>query len=140
MAAPPDSGGESHWYDRYVDADDGQFELSDHLLKYRGLLPVPIIITEPALGYGGGIAALWFKESLADAGARGLAESGRQAPPAIGALAAFRTENGSSGGFTGYFTPLGGDRYRVLGAIGKVGLDLDYYDRTGRPAAYRLEG
>jgi hemolysin activation/secretion protein len=28
----------------------------------------------------------------------------------------------------------------VLGGIGKVGLDLDYYDRKGRPAAYRLEG
>jgi outer membrane protein assembly factor BamA len=27
-----------------------------------------------------------------------------------------------------------------LGGIGKVGLDLDYYDRKGRPAAYRLDG
>ena len=36
--------------DRYIDARDGHFDLSDHLLKRRGLLPVPIIITEPALG------------------------------------------------------------------------------------------
>ena len=109
-AAPPEPSAESRWYDRYIDPDDGQFDLSDYLRKYRGLLPVPIIVTEPALGYGGGLAALWFKESLADAGARGVAQTGKQAPPAIGALAAFRTQNGSSGGFAGYFTPLAGDR------------------------------
>jgi hypothetical protein len=131
---------ERRWSDRFVDAEDGQFDLSEHLLKHRGLLPVPIIITEPALGYGGGLAALWFKESLEEAGARSLAESGQRAPPAIGALAAFRTQNGSSGAFGGYFTPLAGDRYRVLGGAGTVSLELDYYDRLGRASAYRLEG
>lgn len=139
-AASPEPAADGHWYDRFADPDDGQFDLSDYLLKHRGLLPVPIIITEPALGYGGGLAALWFRESLADAGARSAAQTGRLAPPVIGALAAFRTQNGSSGGFAGYFTPLAGDRYRVLGGIGRVGLDLDYYDRKGRPAAYRLDG
>ena len=74
--------GESRWLDRYIDPQDGQFDLSDHLLKYRGLLPVPIIITEPALGYGGGIAALWFKESMEEAGARSRSASGQPAPPA----------------------------------------------------------
>lgn len=132
--------GEGRWFDRYVDPQDGQFDLSDHLLKYRGLLPVPIIITEPALGYGGGLAALWFKESMEEAGARNRSASGQPAPPSIGALAAFRTQNGSSGAFGGYFTPLAGDRYRVLGGAGKVSLDLDYYDRRGHAAAYRLEG
>jgi hypothetical protein len=128
------------WLDRFLDPEDGAFDLSDHLLTHRGVLPVPIIITEPALGYGGGIAGLWFRESIGEAGARGLAESGRRAPPAIGALAGFKTENGSSGGFAGFFTPLAGDRYRVLGGAGRVGLDLDYYDRNGRPAAYTLDG
>ena len=135
--AEPREGG---WLARYIDPQDGQLDLSDHLLKYRGLLPVPIIITEPALGYGGGLAALWFKESMEEAGARSKSASGQPAPPSIGALAAFRTQNGSSGAFGGYFTPLAGDRYRVLGGAGKVSLDLDFYDRRGRAAAYRLEG
>ena len=73
---------EGRWYERFIDPADGQFDLSDHLLKHRGLLPVPIIITEPALGYGGGLAALWFKESLEEAGARSLEESGQRGPPA----------------------------------------------------------
>lgn len=131
---------DTRWYDRYVDPDDGMFDLSDYLLKHRGLLPVPIIITEPALGYGGGLGALWFKDSMEEAGARSLAETGQRAPPSIAALAGFKTENGSWGGFAGYFTPLAGDRYRVLGGVGKVSLDLDYYDRKGRPAGYRLDG
>lgn len=131
---------ESRWFDRFVDPTDGYVDLSEHLLTHRGLLPVPILVTEPALGYGGGLAALWFKESVADAAARGMADSGRRAPPAIGALAGFRTENGSSGGFAAYFAPLAGDRFRVLAAGGKMGLNLDYYDRRGRPAAYRLDG
>jgi hypothetical protein len=131
---------EGRWYDRFIDPEDGQVDLSDHLLKHRGLLPVPIIITEPALGYGGGLAALWFKESMEEAGARSLAKSGQRAPPAIGALAAFKTQNGSSGAFGGYFAPLAGDRYRVLGGAGKVSLELNHYDRQGRASAYRLEG
>lgn len=131
---------QGYWYDRFIDAEDGQFDLSEYLLKYRGLLPVPIIITEPALGYGGGVAALWFKDSMEEVGARSMAETGRRAPPSIAALAGFRTQNGSSGAFAGYFTPLAGDRYRVLVGLGDVSLDLDYYDRKGRPAAYRLDG
>jgi hypothetical protein len=128
------------WLDRYLDPQDGQFDLSEHLLKRRGLLPVPIVITEPALGYGAGLAALWFKESISEAGARSLADTGRRAPPSIAAAAAFGTNNGSTGGFAGYFTPLAGDRYRVLGGAGKVGLDLDYYDRLGRASAFQLDG
>lgn len=75
---------EAPWYGRYVDPDDGMFDLSDYLLRHRGLLPVPIIITEPALGYGGGLAALWFKESVEQASARSLAESGQRAFPTGG--------------------------------------------------------
>jgi hypothetical protein len=131
---------EAPWYARFVDEKDGKFDLSEHLLKHRGFLPVPIIVTEPAVGYGGGLAALWFKESVEDASQRALSAGQRPAPPAIGALAGFRTENGSSGAFGGYFAPLDGDRYRVLAGAGTVGLNLDYYDRTGRPAAYRLDG
>ncbi len=131
---------EAHWYDGYVDPDDGMFDLSDYLLKHRGLLPVPIIITEPALGYGGGLGALWFKDSLEEAGERSLAETGRRAPPSIAALAGFKTQNGSWGGFAGYFAPLAGDRYRVLAGAGKVSLNLDYYDRNGRPSGYQMDG
>lgn len=125
---------------RFTDPEDGRFDVSEHLLQYSGVLPVPIIVTEPALDFGGGLAALWFSESIASAGSRSEAETGRKTPPAIGALFGFKTGNGSWGAGGGYFAPLAGDRFRYLGGLGKVGLNLDFFSPTGRPAAYALEG
>src|SRR5882672_1136185 len=70
------------WLDGFLDSDDGQFDLSEWLLNRKGFMPVPIIITEPAVGYGGGVMALFFRESLSEAATRGQ-ETGRLAPPDI---------------------------------------------------------
>jgi hypothetical protein len=37
---------------KFIDPEDGAFDLSDLLLSHRGVLPVPTLITEPAVGYG----------------------------------------------------------------------------------------
>ena len=39
---------------RFFDPKDGQLDLSYFLEDPRGFLPIPIIVTEPAVGYGGG--------------------------------------------------------------------------------------
>ena len=44
----------------FRDPEDNAFDMSSFLLEHRGLLPVPVIITEPAIGYGGGAALLYF--------------------------------------------------------------------------------
>ena len=41
------------WRYRFSDPQDGAFDASEHLLQHRGALPVPIVITEPAVGAGG---------------------------------------------------------------------------------------
>jgi hypothetical protein len=51
---------------RFIDPEDGQLDTSDWLLDKRGFLPVPIIVTEPAVGYGGGAAILFFHPSKHD--------------------------------------------------------------------------
>ena len=38
---------------RFFDPQDGQLDLSYFLEDPRGFLPIPIIVTEPAVGYGG---------------------------------------------------------------------------------------
>ena len=38
---------------RFFDPEDGQFDLSYFLENPRGFLPIPIVVTEPAVGYGG---------------------------------------------------------------------------------------
>ncbi len=132
--------GAESWRERFTDPADGAFDASEYLLSHRGVLPVPIIVTEPAVGFGGGLAALWFRESLGDARARGEAEWGRITPPTIAGVAGFGTENGSWGAAGVYFAPFAGDRYRYLGALAKVGLELDYYSAAGRRVGYSLAG
>ncbi|MGF6545404.1 hypothetical protein [Paraburkholderia youngii] len=36
----------------FTDPEDGKLDMSDFLIKYKGALPVPVVITEPAVGYG----------------------------------------------------------------------------------------
>ena len=48
----------------FTDPEDGALDASEWLLDRSGFLPVPIIITEPAIGYGGGAAVLFFRESI----------------------------------------------------------------------------
>ncbi|MDZ7653966.1 MAG: hypothetical protein U5L03_16115 [Burkholderiaceae bacterium] len=127
------------WTDRFVDAQDGAFDASDHLLQHRGFLPVPILITEPAVGYGLGAALVFFSESFAEAREKSAARGERFAPPNIGALAAFKTENGSWGAGGGYFGSVAGDRYRYLVGLAKVSLKLDYYGLVDEPRRFTIE-
>jgi hypothetical protein len=126
--------------ERFVDPDDGQFDVSRHLLEYKGVLPVPIIITEPAVGYGGGLVGLFFDQPLGDALKSSLSETGKAIPPNITGVGGFKTENGSWGGLLGHHHTWERDRYRYLGGIGKAELTLDYYGLLGKPREYQLDG
>ena len=57
LAAPAQAGS---FFDQFKDTD-GWFDASDWVLENAvGFMPVPIIITEPAVGEGLGLAALFF--------------------------------------------------------------------------------
>jgi len=126
--------------DRFTDPEDGRFDASEHLLTHKGMLPVPIIVTEPAIGYGAGLAALYFDESIADASKKSLAETGRRAPPNISAFGGFKTENGTYGAFAAHLHTWDGDRYRYLGGVAKLGINLDYYGPFGQAQRYTVNG
>ncbi|WP_211234011.1 BamA/TamA family outer membrane protein [Chitinilyticum litopenaei] len=125
---------------RFSDPEDGQFDLSEHLLNHKGFLPIPLIITEPALDFGGGVGLLWFSDSLASSGERAKTGHGRFTPPAMGGLFGFRSGNGSKGAGGGYFIPLDDDRHRYLGGAGAVDLQLDHYSLRGDARSYALSG
>jgi hypothetical protein len=106
----------------FTDPEDGAFDASEWLLDKKGFLPVPILITEPAIGYGGGAALLWFRESLGERRAQG-----RLTPPDIfgGALAA--TENGTTlVGALGMVT-FAQEYWRWRGFVGRPDVNLDFY-------------
>ena len=124
--------------DRFVDPKDGAFDVSEHLLEHRGFLPVPIIITEPAIGYGGGAALLFFRESIAEAREQSAARHERMKPPDIGVVAAFMTENGSKGAAAGYVGTLAGDRFRYLAGAAQADINIDYYGPGDVPRRFAL--
>jgi hypothetical protein len=133
------------WRDRFIDPADGSFDVSEYLLDHRGALAVPIIITEPAIGYGGGIALAWFSESIRDAAASAR-PGGRVTPPNIYGLAVFGTENGTKGGAFGARMSFDEDRWRYRGLLGWASVNLDFYGIGGDLApgigkiGYNLKG
>jgi hypothetical protein len=124
----------------FTDPEDGAFDASEWLLDRRGFLPVPVIITEPAIGYGGGAALLFFRESI-----RQRAQRERLTPPDIygGALAA--TENGTRlAGLFGMKT-FADEHWRWRGGVGRPDINIDFYGTGADSGAdlkigYNLEG
>jgi hypothetical protein len=45
---------------RFIDPTDGQF-VSAILEHPHGFLPIPIVVTEPAVGYGGGVVGMFLR-------------------------------------------------------------------------------
>ncbi|MBS0320390.1 MAG: BamA/TamA family outer membrane protein [Proteobacteria bacterium] len=128
----------------FFDPQDGQFDLSQWLLDRKGFLPVPIVITEPAVGVGGGMAAVFFRQSLAETGLR-KGPSGENVPPDMFAVAAAATSNGTKFGGVGGIASFADDYWRYRGGIGNVSANLDFYGLGGPldgafKVGYNLEG
>jgi hypothetical protein len=141
-AAPPEERG---FFASLRDPEDGEFDLSEWLLDRKGFLPVPVVITEPAVGYGGGMALAFFRESIRDAVAKG-GESGRLTPPDIFAGGVVGTENGTRGAAGGGMFSFADDRWRYRGGVLWTDARLDFFG-AGEPVsgdarriAYELEG
>ncbi|MDQ0144014.1 BamA/TamA family outer membrane protein [Cupriavidus necator] len=124
----------------FFDPEDGALDMSDFLLNHKGALPVPTIITEPAVGYGAGLGLMFFSQSMADAAASARSTGKGPAPPNITGIGGAYTENGTWGAGVAHFHTWDGDRYRYLGALAKVDANLDYYGLGNQPRAYALRG
>jgi hypothetical protein len=131
-------------FDALVDPQDHKFDVSQWLLERKGFLPVPIIITEPAVGYGGGVALVFFRESIAESARK--SSGGHVTAPDIfgGGFAA--TENGTRGGGIGALLHFKDDRWRYRGGVGYADVNLDFYGIGGdlgtgdRKIGYNLQG
>src|SRR5262249_5297272 len=89
-------------------------------------LPVPMIITEPAVGYGLGMGAIFFH------GGNPLQKE-RYVPPSITGALGFYTQNGSKGAALAHFGVFKDDHIRYISIGGAASLNLDYWGTPGHP-------
>lgn len=111
------------------DPKDGKFDMSRWLLERKGgFLPVPIIVSDPAVGYGGGLAALFFHRPAGAATTRTTADGRQQlVPPNLFGGMAMKTENGTHAYGGGAMLHFKDDRWRYTGGIAKASVNLDFY-------------
>lgn len=114
------------WLDQFRDPQDGAFDMSKYLLESRGIFPVPILITEPAVGYGGGLMLAFFQQSLAELAAQ-HEEGAAYRPPNIYAVGGLATENGTWGAAGGGMVTFHQDRWRWRGGGGYANVEVTYY-------------
>lgn len=105
---------------RIRDPEDGKFDLSKFLAHPRAFLPIPLVVTEPAVGYGGGIAGM-FVRPRKGAGNEGYAR------PNMSVAGGVATENGTWLAFAGDSSHWMDERLQTLAAVGYGELNLDFY-------------
>lgn len=110
--------------ERFVDPEDGQLDMSEFLASARGFLPIPLIVTEPAVGYGGGAAGMFLRPRTA-AGSEGFAR------PDISAVAALGTQNGTWATFAGDSSRWIDGRLKTLAGVGTGHVNLDFFGLAG---------
>lgn len=101
----------------FRDSTDHAIDISDWLVNKKGVLVVPSIITEPAVGYGALLGAIYFHSSYSE----------KSGPPSMTGVVGGATENGTwaAGVFhMGYWKQ---DRLRYTGAIVRTNANLVFY-------------
>ncbi len=118
----------------FKDSLDGKMDLSKYIIEAKGLVPIPYLITEPALGgFGGALAALYFSPKKRPLGYKGYI------PPDITAGFAMYTANNSwAGGLIriGSFPEIG-VKYRIGGAYADI--NLNFYHESDIVGTKELE-
>jgi hypothetical protein len=122
---------EKSFWDLLTDDQDGAFDVSEMLLSQAGFLPVPVIVTEPAVGLGGGLFAAFFHEPPF------CGEDGQprkpMVPPSVSVAGGMATSNGTWACAAGHFQSWNGDDIRYMGAGGYASVNLDFYGLPDGP-------
>ena len=122
------------FFDKLIDPADGQFDTSGWLIDNSGFLPVPIIITEPAVGSGLGLAGVFFHRSEEEAEKRKRVLGGGQSnsgtpllPPSVSVVFGAATENGTWLAGVAHLGVWEQDHIRYTGALARASVNLGFY-------------
>src|SRR5689334_640388 len=114
----------------FVDPKDGQFDLSQFLASRIGFVPIPIVITEPAVGFGGGLGLMFLHDHLGrrDAAGRSLGV------PSITGVAGGYAESATWFAGALHCGSWNHDSLRDTGGVGGARANLDFFGTGGGPA------
>ena len=120
--------------DGFIDPEDGMLDLSHYLAEKKGFLPIPIIITEPAVGFGAGVALVFLHDPLSGRVPEGdtfkpqsVDDRGKLIPPSISVVFGAYTENDTwltGGAHMGVWK---NDNIRYTGAIFTGSINMTFY-------------
>jgi len=125
--------------DRFRDPGDGWLDMSGWLLSRLGFLPVPFVITEPAVGFGGGVALAFFHGIEVPDDPWTFRAEKRAFTPDISVLLGGGTDNGTWFGGAAHLHSWGDDRVRTLSVLGAAFPNLTYFIGK-REFAYEVDG
>ncbi len=105
----------------FVDTLDNKVDISNFLRTRYGFAFVPTIITEPALGYGGGGALIFIHRDPEEV------QYGKGLYPSLSGAGGFYTESNSYALWAGHFGVWKNGTIRYRGGLGLLSANLDYY-------------
>lgn len=122
----------------FTDPVDGRFDMGEYLAENAyGFLPVPILLTEPAMGVGGGVAGVFLHESDEEKAYRKklamerLDGGANLITPAITVVGAAGTDNGTWFGFAAHRHSWLKDSIRYIGVLAYGNAELEIYNDLG---------
>jgi len=131
--------------DKIKDPARGKLDISELMSSAHGFLPLPIIITEPAVGFGGGISLIFLHDSINSRLEliRKNNQNGKKIkipPPSISGLAGFGTENGTWGAGAFHLGIWKNDAIRYLGVFGHASVNYDFFGIQGKATPINVDG
>jgi hypothetical protein len=113
----------------FKDPEDGAFDISRFLATRTGFMPVPILITEPAIGYGGGMGLMFIHDKPRDADGQPA-----KGPPSVSLVVGGYTESDTWFGGLGHFGSWDDDHWRYTGLLGRGHANLEFNGIGGNDA------
>ena len=104
----------------FTSKEDGAFDVSEYLGTKYGFMPVPTIITEPAIGYGAGLSLMFLHDTF-------NSSKEKKSPPSISGIFLGGTENGTraAGAFhLGFWKE---DTIRSTTFAGAMDVNINFY-------------
>ncbi len=118
---------EASYFEQFMDPKDGMLDASQWLASTSGFLPVPLVISEPAVGYGGGLAVAFLHDPEENGEPSVDPNEMLGLPPSISFAVGAYTENDSWFLGGGHIASWKEDTMRYTGIAGYGDFNLKFY-------------